>query len=70
MTATFTETVVNFVEGGESGSSPYIIDANGVLIVTHANEPEPYPFTLISIETNGDLLVTDDEGIDVIWVLM
>lgn len=68
--ASFTDTVVNFTEEGESGSSPYVIDANGVLIVDHADEPEPYPFTLVSIESNGNLNVIDDEGDQVIWVLM
>lgn len=62
-TITFTETEVNYTENGESGTVPYTIDANGVLVVDGSDM-----HTLISIEENGDLNVSN-EGVHV-WTLI
>ena len=66
-TVSFTETEISFSGNGETGTLPYSIDANGVLIV-HDSE-EDIIVTLTGIAEGGNLNV-DDEGTPTVWVLM
>jgi len=70
-TLTFTETGINFVDNGDTGTVTYTIDASGRMIV---DTPDgQFPYTLVSIEENGDLKVIEnnrDQDMELTWVLI
>ena len=66
-TVSFSETEISFSGNGETGTLPYSIDANGVLIV-YDSEGD-IMVTLVGIEEGGNLNVIDNEILTV-WVLI
>ena len=61
----FSEMEVIYTEDGETDIIPYVIDENGVIIFNYGEGT----VTLISIDGNGDLRVTDGTE-ESLWVLV
>lgn len=70
-TLTWSQAEVSFVDNGHSGTLSYSIDANGIISIETPDGLATY--TLISVEANGDLKVTEKqpEGEkELLWVLL